>query len=59
MAPEIGQAGFRMASFIIIVSVALLFVVPSGTAEYYITILSLLIGGAFAGFIALMARLLR
>lgn len=59
MAPEIGQAGFRMASFIIVVSLALLFVVPSGTAEFYITILSLLMGTAFAGLIALMARLLR
>jgi len=59
MAPEIGQVGFRMAGFIILVSVALLFIVPSGTAEYYITILSLLMGAAFAGLIALMACLLR
>lgn len=59
MAPEIGQAGFRMAGFIILVSVALLFVVPSGTPEYYVTILSLLMGALFAGFIALMVRLLK
>lgn len=59
MAPEIGQAGFRIAMFLIITAVCLLFVVPAGTAEFYVTILSLLVGFAFVGVIALAMRILR
>ncbi len=59
MAPEIGQAGFRIAVFLILTAACLLFLLPSGTAEFYVTVLTLLVGFAFVGVIALMMRILR
>ena len=59
MAPQVGQAGFRLAFFIIFVAGCLLFVTPPGSAEFYITLLTLLIGVSFVGFILLMLRIFR
>ena len=56
MSPEIGQAGFRLALFLVVCSGVLLFVVPRGTAEFAITVVTLLIGLAFSGLIALFIR---
>ena len=58
MGPQIGLAGFRLAFFFIFTSGCLLFLIPPGTAEFYITVLTLLIGLIFAGIILLMARFL-
>lgn len=59
MAPQIGHAGFRIGFFFIFVSGLLLLVIPPGTAEFYITVLTMLIGLTFIGFILLLMRLLR
>lgn len=56
MSPEVGQAGFRLAVFLIVSSGVLLFVVPRGTAEHAITVVTLLIGLVFSGLIALIIR---
>ena len=58
MGPEIGRAGFRIAFFVIFSSVCLLLLLPRGTAEFYITILTLLIATTFAGFVLFLTRVL-
>ena len=47
MNPEIGRAGFAMAMFIVVGALLLLLVVPRGTAEFAITVVSLVIGQLF------------
>ena len=44
MSPEVGRAAFGIAIFIIVVAVGLLLVLPTGTPEFAITVVSLLIG---------------
>jgi hypothetical protein len=56
MSPELGQAGLRVAMFLIVCSTALLFVVERGTAEFAITVLTLVIGLVFSGLIVLFIR---
>lgn len=59
MSSGFGQAGFRLAFFIIFVAGLLLLVTPRGTAEFYITVLTFLIGLTFAGIIMVMVRFLK
>ena len=59
MAPEIGQAGFRIAIFLIFTSTCLLFVVPGGSPEFYASVFTLLVGFAFVGVVMLLLRILR
>jgi len=56
MSPEVGQAGFRIATFLIVCSGLMLLVVPRGTPEFAITVITLLIGLIFSGLIALFIR---
>jgi hypothetical protein len=56
MSPELGQAGLRVALFLIVCSTGLLFVVPRGTAEFAITVVTLVIGLLFSGLIVLFIR---
>ncbi len=56
MSPEVGQAWFRVAVFIVLVSAALLFVQQPGTAEFVITVATLVIGLLFVLAIAIVVR---
>ena len=56
MNPEAGQAWFRIAMLITLVSAALLLVVQPGTAEFVITVTTLVIGLLFIGVIAVLVR---
>ena len=56
MSPEVGRAGFAMAMFIVVGALVLLLVVPRGTAEFAITVVSLVIGLAFLAVIAILVR---
>lgn len=56
MSPEVGRAGFAMAMFIVVAALALLLVVPRGTAEFAITVVSLVVGLAFLAVIAILVR---
>lgn len=58
MSPEVGRAAFGIAIFIIVVAVGLLLVLPSGTPEFAITVVSLLIGLAFLGLVVVMVRVI-
>lgn len=56
MSPEVGQAWFRVAVFIVLVSAALLYVQQPGTAEFVITVATLAIGLLFVLAIAIVVR---
>ncbi len=56
MNPEAGQAWFRIAMLITLVSAALLFFVEPGTAEFVVTVTALVIGLLFIGVIAVLVR---
>jgi hypothetical protein len=55
MNPELGQTWFRVAVFITLVSVALLFFEKPGTAEFVITVATLVIGLVFVGILVFVA----
>ncbi len=56
MNPEAGQAWFRIAMLITLLSAALLFLVQPGTAEFVVTVTTLVIGLLFIGVIAVLVR---
>ena len=56
MDPQIGRAGFRIAFFMTFVSAILLLIVEPGTAEFDVAILTIVIGLAFIGVVALLVR---
>lgn len=56
MNPEAGQAWFRIAMLITLVSAALLFLIEPGTAEFVVTVTTLVIGLLFIGVIAVFVR---
>lgn len=54
--PQVGQAGFRLALFITLLAGALLGFVAPGTAEFVITVTTLLIGLVFGLLIVVLVR---
>lgn len=56
MSPELGQAGFRIACLLILPSAVMLFFLDPGTAEYSITLLTLLMGLVFLAAVLLVVR---
>ena len=57
MDPHIGQAGLRIAIFLILVAGGMLFFLEPGTAEFSITVVTLGIGLIFAGIIIVLVRI--
>jgi hypothetical protein len=57
MDPAIGQAGFRIALFLILVAGGMLFFLEPGTAEFSITVVTLGIGLLFAGVVIALVRI--
>ena len=51
-----GRAFFRIAFFVTIVSVGLLFFLTPGTAEFVVDVLALAVGLVFMTLIAILAR---
>ena len=56
MNPELGQAWFRIALFITLVSAVLLIFVQPGTAEFVMTVASLVVGLVFVGIVIFMVK---
>lgn len=54
MIPEIGRAGIQIGCLVVIPSVVLLFFLEPGTAEWSITVVSLIIGTIFLGIMILL-----
>ena len=59
MPPEVGQAGFRIGFFIIMVAVILLIFTKPGTAEFVMSQITLIIGLVFTAVLLLMQRILK
>jgi len=57
MDPQIGQAGFRLALFLILMAGGMLFFLQSGTPEFSITVITLALGLIFAGIVIALVRL--
>lgn len=57
MDPQIGQAGLRIAIFLIMVAGGMLFFLEPGTAEFSITVVTLGIGLLFAGVVIALVRI--
>jgi hypothetical protein len=56
MNPEAGQAWFRIAMMITLVSAALVYLTEPDTAERIVSMITLLIGLAFIGIIVVLVR---
>ena len=56
--PQLGRTAFRIAFMMISISTVLLFVLSPGTAEYCVSVLTLILGLVFAGMIAVLVRVL-
>jgi len=56
VSPQLGAAAFRIASFLIVVSIGLLFILDTDSAEFVVTILTLVIGIAFGALVIVIAR---
>jgi hypothetical protein len=57
MTPQVGQAAFRLALFLIVGACLTLLWTPRGSAEFVVLILTLGIGGLMIAVVALLARL--
>ncbi len=56
MAPEVGQAGFRIGIFLTLMAAGMLLMLEPGTAEFSITVVTLGIGLTFVGLVILLIR---
>lgn len=57
MDPEMGKAGFRIAISLLLGSFILLPLVPPGSAEFFATIFTIMIGVVFIGLVLLLIRI--
>ncbi len=55
--PELGKAATRLSLFIILLSGGMLFMLPQGTAQFYITVITLGIGLLFLTLVIALVRL--
>ena len=58
ISPQLGRTAFRIAFMMVFVSGVLLFVLSPGTAEFFVSVLTLVLGLVFAGMIAILVRVL-
>lgn len=58
MSPQMGQVAFRIGLYITVMALVLLFMLRPGSAEFGVTIVTLVIGLAFLGVVALFVRYL-
>ncbi|MEQ8676220.1 MAG: hypothetical protein RLP44_18965 [Aggregatilineales bacterium] len=58
MSPELLRTFFRSGMFIVLVALVLIFAVPRESAEFVISVCSLMIGLSLLGLIALASRFL-
>lgn len=56
MAPEVGQAGFRIGIFLTLMAGGMLLMLKPGTAEFSITVVTLGIGLTFVALVILLLR---
>ena len=54
--PELGKAAMRLSLLIILLAGGMLFMLPQGTAQYYITVITLGIGVLFLAAVIVLVR---
>ncbi len=54
--PQVGQAAFRIAFLMVVLSGVMLLILTPGTAEYIISAVTLIIGLVFIGIIWVLVR---
>ncbi|MDY6875811.1 MAG: hypothetical protein SWK90_06360 [Chloroflexota bacterium] len=54
--PQLGQAAFRIAFYITLVSAVLIFFLKPGSAEFVVAVITLFIGVVFISLITLAVR---
>lgn len=59
MSPEIGKGGFRIAISLVAAALVMLPFLKPNSAEFVVTVLTLIIGIVFIIFIAIMARVVK
>jgi hypothetical protein len=57
--PQIGQLAFRVAFMMASISAIMIFILTPGSAEYWISVITLVLGIAFMGVIFLLVRVFR
>ena len=56
--PRLGQTAFRIAFTMVAVSLVMLFVLTRGTAEYVVSVITLVLGLVFMGLIFILVRVI-
>lgn len=56
LSPQLGAAAFKIASYLIVVSIGLLFILDANSAEFVVTLLTLVIGIVFGAVVVVIAR---
>ena len=56
--PEVGKAAFRLSLWIIVLAGGMLFFLTPGSAQFAITVFTLMIGVVFVGLVTIVVRLL-
>jgi hypothetical protein len=59
ISPQMGRAAFRIAFVMVALSIILIFVLTPGSAEYWVSVLTLILGVLFMGIIFVLVRLIR
>lgn len=54
--PEVGKAAFRLSLWIIVLAVGMLLFLQPGSAQYAITVFTLMIGLVFVGLVTVVVR---
>lgn len=54
--PDVGKAAFRLSLWVIVLAVGMLFFLQPGSAEFAITVFTLLIGLTFVGLVTVVVR---
>jgi len=56
LSPQLGAAAFKIASLLVVVSIGLLFILDANSAEFVVTILTLVIGIVFGALVIVIVR---
>jgi len=56
LSPQLGRAAFRIVTYLVVVSIGLLFILDANSAEFVVTILTLVIGVVFGAVVIVIAK---
>ncbi len=59
ISPQFGRAAFRIAITMVSISAIMVFVLAPGSAEYWISVITLVLGLLFVGMIFILVRILQ